>query len=383
MSPDFTRRVYCLLGLPFDAIDLAGAVDHLRAAARNQTRCFVSTPNVNFLATASQDAEFRDAVLRSDLSLIDSMPLVWIARLLGLPLRTRVAGSELFEWLRNCTGAPLKVFFFGGEEGIAAKACARLNAYPCGLRCVGCESPGFGSVEAISSAAQLQRINASGADFVVVSLGARKGQAWIERNRRALRAPLISHLGAVVNFVAGTVRRAPVWLQRCGMEWLWRILEEPVLWRRYASDAVVFSGLLWACVIPYMVHVRWRLPSAADSAAAQASLHDAKGGSVLRLEGPWTAANADRLQGPFARVSTSEQPVIIDLADVTFVDCAFIGLLSLLWIQQHDAGRPLQVKAQRPAVQKVFAYCNAEYLLCRSGSANTKPTIAQTGASRS
>lgn len=84
----------------------------------------------------------------------------------------------------------------------------------------------------MSNAETIERINASGADFLVVSLGARKGQAWIMQNRQHLSVLLISHLDAMVNFVAGTVSRAQQWMQRFGLEWLWRIKEEPVLWRR-------------------------------------------------------------------------------------------------------------------------------------------------------
>ena len=110
--------------------------------------------------------------------------------------------------------------------------------------CVGFESPGYGDVESMSSPETIQRINAARADFVVVSLGAQKGQAWIVRNRERLSAPVVSHLGAVVNFVAGEVLRAPRWMQRGGMEWAWRILQEPALARRYAKDGFVLFGLV-------------------------------------------------------------------------------------------------------------------------------------------
>jgi N-acetylglucosaminyldiphosphoundecaprenol N-acetyl-beta-D-mannosaminyltransferase len=87
---DFTRRLVCILGLPFDALDIAQAVQRVRAAAFSGQRCFVSTPNLNFAIAARRDSAFRDSVLHSDLSLVDGMPLVWIARLLGQPLHERV-----------------------------------------------------------------------------------------------------------------------------------------------------------------------------------------------------------------------------------------------------------------------------------------------------
>ncbi|WP_312028340.1 WecB/TagA/CpsF family glycosyltransferase [Aquabacterium sp. J223] len=237
-----------LLGLPFHPIDLPGAMAAVRRAARQRQRLFISTPNVNFAVAAAAQPAFRDSVLRSDLSLADGMPLVWLARRLGLPITQRVAGSDLFAALRRPPAdgtPPLKVYFFGGPPGVAAQAGERLNAERGGLVCVGHASPGFGSVEAMSAPELIDDINRSGADFLVVALGAQKGQAWILHNLPRLKPPVVSHLGAVVNFVAGAVRRAPPWMQRTGLEWLWRIREEPGLVKRYAGDGLALARLVW------------------------------------------------------------------------------------------------------------------------------------------
>jgi N-acetylglucosaminyldiphosphoundecaprenol N-acetyl-beta-D-mannosaminyltransferase len=251
------RCVACILGLPIDLVDLRGAVLRIREAARNRSPLFLSTPNLNFAVTALRDGAFRDSVIDSDLVVADGMPLVWVARLLGLPLRERVAGSTLLEALRaGPPDAPVKVYFFGGEDGVAEAAATRINATPCGLKCVGWESPGVGSAEALSRPESLRRIAASGADFLVVSLGAQKGQEWIVRNRTQLGVPVVSHLGAALNFVAGTVSRAPRWVQRAGLEWLWRIKEEPALWRRYFRDGRAFLGVVATRVLPLAFSLR-------------------------------------------------------------------------------------------------------------------------------
>ena len=102
---DFRRRVVCILGMPFDVVTLQEAVQKVSDAATHDERCFLSTPNLNFTVAGMEGGAaadvFRDSVLRSDLSVADGMPLVWIARLLGLPIRERVAGSTLFEALRH------------------------------------------------------------------------------------------------------------------------------------------------------------------------------------------------------------------------------------------------------------------------------------------
>src|SRR5919106_1003646 len=144
--PDFGRDVHCLLGLPIDAVDLAGAERRIRAAAAARSPCFMSTPNVNFLIACRSDDAFRNALLHSDLSVADGMPLVWLGRLIGIPIRERVAGANLFEALRGGAGRPLAVYFFGGSHGVAEAAARRLGGEGRGLVCVGYESPGFGSV---------------------------------------------------------------------------------------------------------------------------------------------------------------------------------------------------------------------------------------------
>ncbi len=248
---NFQRDVYCILGLPFDAIDMAGTVCQVRDAAAQRTPCFLSTPNLNFAIGSRSDGAFRDSVIHSNLVVADGMPLVWIARLLDVPIRERVSGSTLFETLRGGSGKPLSVYFFGGPNGAAEAACQRLRQEGGGLTGAGYDSPGFGSVADMRSDEIIQRINASGADFLLVALGARKGEAWIEHNRARITVPVISHLGAVVNFVAGRVHRAPVWMQHIGLEWLWRIKEEPALWRRYFADGLALLLVLVTRVIPY------------------------------------------------------------------------------------------------------------------------------------
>lgn len=256
----FDRDLVCLLGLPFDSVTMDEAIRRIRAAVRTRRRLFLSTPNLNFLISAQRDDAFRASIYDSDLSVADGMPLIWMSRLIGAPLPERVTGSGLFERLVEeplPAGAdPIRVYLFGGPPGAAEAAARNLNVRAGGMVCVGFESPGFGSVDEMSGDDVLARIDASGADFLVVALGAAKGQAWIQRNRERLAVPVISHLGAVVNFAAGTVSRAPAWVQRAGLEWAWRIKEEPQLWRRYAKDARAMAGLFFGCVLPFALRVR-------------------------------------------------------------------------------------------------------------------------------
>lgn len=350
MRINFGREVHCVLGLPFDAVDLAGAEARIRAAARSGERCFLSTPNVNFLVNSRSDDAFRRSIVNSDLSVADGMPIVWLARLMGIPIRSRVAGATLFEALRG--GAdPLSVYFFGGAEGLAEEAWRKL-----GVRCVGYAFPGYGSVESMSGDDVIAHINAARADLLVVSLGARKGQEWIERNRARLTVPVVSHLGAALAFAAGRVRRAPVWMQEAGLEWLWRVKEQPALWRRYLADGVALLKLCATRVLPYVWYVRRNTPN------FEKSLIEWKEGE-LHLAGAWTRANLARLRRSLQRAALAGNDLRLDLAGVSYVDSAFIGLLMMVEAHQRRRGRHLLLMNASQAVRTVFGYCCAEYLL--------------------
>ena len=183
-------------------------------------------------------------LLQSDLCPPDGEPIIWIARLLGLPIKRRVAGADIFEALKIRSSAiPLKIFLFGGTEPIAKEAAKRINSEEFGVKCVGWLCPGFGGLHSLSKDSFFDQINASGADFIVAALGARNGQMWLLRNHDRLHIPIRAHLGATLNFVAGSVRRAPIIFRRLGIEWLWRIKEEP----SFSTDIGMMAAHFFVC----------------------------------------------------------------------------------------------------------------------------------------
>lgn len=359
---DFTRRVYCVLGLPFDALDMAQTVQLLVSRAADGERCFISTPNLNFLITSLQDPVFRDSVMRSSLSLADGMPVVWLARLLGLPFTTRVAGATVFEKLRAQQELPFNVFFFGGPDGVAQQASDVLNASAgdSGMRCVGAYSPGFGTLADMSTPEIIDQINASDADFLVVALGAKRGQAWIEHNLAALDTPLVSHLGAVVNFVAGTVSRAPSGVGRFGLEWLWRIKEEPALWRRYWHDGMALLRLVTTSALPAALDAR-RVRAA--KAAPVLNEEDDGLAYVLTVDGAWHDAALGPLREALARATARRRQVRLMLQANCSLDSAALGLLLLLYGHQSKIGAALTVQAESAAMRRTMRLQNVAFLL--------------------
>jgi N-acetylglucosaminyldiphosphoundecaprenol N-acetyl-beta-D-mannosaminyltransferase len=366
---DLGRDVHALLGLVFDRIDLDGAVRHIQHCVATRRPCFLSTPNVNFVAAAAHEREFRGSVLRSDLSVADGFPIVLAARWMGLAFPGRVAGADLFERLqrsgRSVQQPPIKLFLFGGPPGVGAQAAAQLNAEGQGFDCVGHDEGGFGDIEAMSSDETIARINASGAEFVLVALGAKKGQAWIERNRARLQAPVISHLGAVINFAAQSIERAPPWMQRLGLEWVWRIVQEPQLWRRYWSDGRMLVGTVLTRLLPWSARrwLRW-LPSGANQAPQFRVETVEAGRDVITLAGDWRCdADQKLLRLKLADLLRVGSSVEFDLSQAPALDSTLLGLMSLIdaWQVSPRAVRPGTV-TQRALLADVRAY-GAQHLL--------------------
>jgi N-acetylglucosaminyldiphosphoundecaprenol N-acetyl-beta-D-mannosaminyltransferase len=371
----FERDVHCLLGLPFDAVDLAGAARRVREAVVARRPYAMATPNLDYAVACRADPEFRDAVIASDLSLADGMPLVWVARIVGAPIPDRVAGSDLFERLRHESAPRLLVYFFGGKDGVAEAACRRLGADEDGLACAGFDSPGFGTLEELSRPERLARINASEADLLVVSVSARKGQFWIERNRSRLAVPVLSNLGATVNFAAGTVARAPAWMRAAGLEWLWRMKEEPALWRRYLGNGLEFLRLLATRVLPLALALRRGRPTPQALRDAAIEWRDKAGETVIRLRGPWAGENLARLRAVFARAAQAPGALCLDLGEATYGDTGFLGLLVLLYGARRRARLPFVCAPVGGAMRRVFEYGCVEFLL-----ADERAAVVQTGA---
>ena len=355
---DFDRDVYCLAGLPFDVVDMQGALRIITAAAQNRSRCFLSTPNLNFLITSHKDLEFWDSVIHSDLVVADGMPLVWLAKLLRIPLRVRVAGSSLFEAMHELDSSkPISVYLFGGPDGVAELAAQRINQARDGLTCVGYQSPGFVSVEEMSTDSRIDQINASKADFLVVSLGAKKGQSFIYNNLSRIQVPIVSHLGAVVNFEAKILRRAPVLIQNLGLEWLWRIKEEPGLWRRYWNDGLGLLKLLFSTILPFSLWLmlnRRRLLASLNKCDVHLECDDKL--CRLKIVGVVLDPVVPCIRDAMRKASQQNADVMLDLANAEYLSPGFFGLLLMLKKHLDAKAMKFKVVGVQPEIQKLIKW---------------------------
>jgi N-acetylglucosaminyldiphosphoundecaprenol N-acetyl-beta-D-mannosaminyltransferase len=363
---DLAREVYCILGIPIDVVGMQSVLSYIEAAAASRVPLFLSTPNVNFLTNMQSDPDFRESLLQSDLCPADGQPIVWIARLFGVPIKDRIAGSDIFDALKvgHNLANPLKVFLFGGAEGVASEACWALNAQPSGVYCVGSHYPGFGSIDEMSRDEIINEINFSDADFLLVSLGAKKGQLWLQRNQHRLKIPVRAHLGAVMNFQAGTIRRAPRIIRSLGFEWLWRIKQEPYLWKRYSKDGIVLIRLLITRVLPLVIWTQWqKLKNSRhkeDLIIRQVHCDDSL---TLSLSGAAITRHLNKIIPAFREAVAIKKRIVIDFSDTHAIDARVLGILLMMRKRRNADGASPRLIGLTPRLKRIFRLNCVEFLL--------------------
>lgn len=226
-----------------DVLTREGALDAIAALVEGGDGGSVFTPNVDHVVTAEHDATFRAAYDSASLSLADGAPVVWASRLLGAPVPEKLSGSDmLLPVARLAAERGWRVYLLGGGPGAAAEAARRLTRDH-GVTIVGVDD-GFvpRHADPARDAPVIARIQAARPDLVFVALGAPKQELFIARALPDIAPAVCIGVGASLDFLAGTVRRAPAWMSRLGFEWLFRLAQEPRrLWRRYLVQDPQFA----------------------------------------------------------------------------------------------------------------------------------------------
>jgi N-acetylglucosaminyldiphosphoundecaprenol N-acetyl-beta-D-mannosaminyltransferase len=225
-----------VLGVPVSVVDYEGTLDWMDGMVAARAVGYICVAATHTVMVAHEDAETMNSVLGADLVVPDGQPLVWALRALGRRLPGRVYGPDLM--LRHCERAAqngTRIFLYGGRnQGALVQLTLNLRRQFPGLRVVGGVSPPFRDLEDDELDAVAAEINRSGADVVWVGIGVPKQEKWMAAMRHRLRAPVLVGVGAAFDFHAGLVPQAPSWMQSSGLEWAFRLAQEPRrLWKRY------------------------------------------------------------------------------------------------------------------------------------------------------
>ena len=234
-----------ILGVPVGVITLADAISVIERWISERTPHYVCITGVHGVIECQSDDGLRRIHCEAGLVTPDGMPLVWLAHALGYSHMRRVYGPDLMREL-SVIGAQLghRVFLYGGGEGVAQRLGAALTqTYP-GLQVVGVLTPPFRALTPVEDAAVVAQINATQPDIVWVGLSTPKQEKWMADHLRRVDAPVMVGVGAAFDFLSGIKKQAPPWMQRKGLEWLFRLIMEPRrLWRRYIVIVPTFLVL--------------------------------------------------------------------------------------------------------------------------------------------
>jgi len=248
-EPNVKRTdVAAVLGIPVNGRPLDALVAEALAAVRRAADPIVfACANPHSLVIAQDDACFRAALLRADQLVVDGVGITLMARALGMRIGPRITGADYFFALMRALSATGrgKVFFLGSSQQVLARIAARLKTDFPGVELCGTLAPPFRPWSGAENDAMLARINAAAPDVLWVGMTAPKQEMWVEANRHRLAVPIIGSIGAVFDFYAGTVPRAPRWMCRCGIEWVYRLAREPKrMWRRNLISSPRFVAMM-------------------------------------------------------------------------------------------------------------------------------------------
>lgn len=354
------RNLVVVLGTPIDNLNISQALDRIeqmvqvgRASGRVHQ---VATVNADFVVKALFDPELRYLLQHADLLTADGMPLVWGGRLLGVPLPGRVTGADLVPALaQRAAKSGISIFFLGGGPGVAARAASLLKQEYPELLVAGVHSPSFSPVLEMDTSF-LEEIRSARPDIVLVAFGNPKQEKWIGMYGRQLGVPVMIGVGGSLDFIAGQTQRAPEWMRRSGFEWLFRLLQEPRrLFQRYAIDLAIFSSF-------FLCQWYIMLPPRSSRQLPSADLEIVQEKAILNLGGYITESWLDVLYPLEEKAMMSSPYILVNLAQVEFLDSSAIGHLLELGNQARLAGGHLSFAAVPQRILRILKLLKLENL---------------------
>jgi N-acetylglucosaminyldiphosphoundecaprenol N-acetyl-beta-D-mannosaminyltransferase len=340
-----------LFGVPFHNVTFDEALAWIAARARSGRPSQVVTSNLDFIYQAWKDPEMHRIHLEADLVLADGWPPVTFSRFFGPPLKERVAGSDLVPHLASVArDHGLSIYALGAKPGVAQEAMRILAERSPGLRVAGCESPPLLPLLEMDHSSLCRRIAEAKPDILLVAFGAPKQDKWIRMNRSRIGEAVALGVGGSLDFIAGTQRRAPRWIQRIGMEWFWRLASQPTrLFRRYSSNLVFLILMLG--------RLTWiRLSPPGRSA-----------GSPVPGTPEWDSGKVARV--PLARLSNAQEAVafcarhevrareavtVLDLSGYVWLNSLELGAVARLARAAGQGGRPLLLAGVSARVRRLL-----------------------------
>ena len=236
-----------LLNTFVNNVNMEETIDFIEEMIEKRKKSYIVAINVDVVVKIENDSYLKHIVEEADMVLVDGQPLVWVSKLYKRPVKAKISGSDLVpELCKKKKKKGYSVFIIGGMDGIAKKAKLNLEEKYRGIRVVGTYAPPFGFEKNCNELKKINEvISASKPDIIIGCFGCPKQEKWIYENYKKYDATVSICAGATVDFLAGNVKRAPKWMSNHGLEWIYRIIQDPKrLIKRYLIDDIKIFGLI-------------------------------------------------------------------------------------------------------------------------------------------
>jgi len=237
-----------ILGLEIDSLSMHETIEKIGQLIEKNRSALILTPNVQRLIYGIRDKQTEKIYKKADMLIPDGMPLIWASKLLGIPLKEKVSGSDLLPlFCQTALKQGHKMFFLGADPGVAEDAKNTLTDKNPGLQIVGTYSPPYGFEKEDTEIRKIiEMIKEKKPHVLFVGLGFPKEERFLWKYKDELQVPVSIGIGATFDFITGKQKRAPKWMQNCGLEWFYRLCHDPRrLWKRYLIGNTLFIFLIF------------------------------------------------------------------------------------------------------------------------------------------
>jgi N-acetylglucosaminyldiphosphoundecaprenol N-acetyl-beta-D-mannosaminyltransferase len=343
-----------LLGTSIDNVTMADTLDRICDFVASGGFHQIATANTDFLVRAIDDPELREVLAQCDLVVPDGMPLLWASRLMGAHLRERVTGADLVPRLGELSARKgFRLFFLGSTPASSALAESAMRARWPEVRIAGRISPEVAPLESLDNESIIATINQARPDILLVAFGNPKQEKWIFRHRDRLQVPVCIGVGGSLDFLGGTMRRAPLWMQSSGLEWFHRFILEPRrLGKRYLVDTVQFGKLIILQLMALGLPARF-------GTKCRTKLHKVGPSTVLQLRGCLTGSSLVEFQELALGALRARRDVVVNLDKVSAIGADALGTLMYLQRFATKGNGQFRLVGATPRVRRAFQWSQA------------------------
>ena len=363
-----------LFGMPITNVTMSEAVDRLETLIHSGRAHQIATANLDFARNALRDPFLQRVICECTMVVPDGAPMIWASKLFGMPLRERVTGVDLVpELCRLSAEHGYGIYLLGSNETSACRAIEVLKARYPGVRFVGRYSPPIQPIDKMDHDDLLRRIDEAKPDILLVAFGNPKQEIWAYRNRARIKVPITIGIGGALEMIGGSLKRAPEWVQKMQLEWLFRMAQEPTrLLPRYVKDAVALFRYL-----PLGLAALRLQPGTNNEGRLSVAID----GALRIVETPQTLSGdvCASMKRQAELAAKAEQSLIVDLSLTTRIEADGIGCLLEARRIVHAGGQKIWLASMSNPVRRVLQFSAVADLFRMATTVEDAIRFASTG----